>query len=347
MTDRIVSAVQPRPVGSSSAAVDTMPLLVTAARRGRRSRRRTREWKLVGAIIMTFLTCGPTLAQAPAPAPLELAVAQDANAIPLRPAVAGPSEQWMQLPGQGRWVRNVIDASLTPYLPEPNEAGGAAVVVMPGGAFRFLSIDSEGVQVARWLAAHGVAAFLLKYRTVPMPRDTPTFLTELGRTLGALSTRRDAIAVTPEAVADAQAAIRLVRTHAAQFHVDPNKIGLMGFSAGAMTTLAVALGTGSTDRPDFVAPIYGQMDAVIVPKDAPPLFTAIALDDGFFATGKPLGLIQSWRDAGVPIEVHLYERGGHGFGLPGTSMASRLWLEEFYAWLEDRKIVTPGKPGGR
>jgi acetyl esterase/lipase len=95
-------------------------------------------------------------------------------------------------------------------------------------------------------------------------------------------------------------------------------------------------------RPDFIAPIYGSMAARPIPADAPPMFLALALDDPLFAIGKPLGLIQSWRDAKRPLEVHLYERGGHGFGLARRSAASSLWADEFIAWLKDRKVLPAG-----
>lgn len=344
MTDRIPTGCEDRGGGTARGAVRIKPELSKSADGGRpRQRRSAWRWALAQALAIASAGGSPALAQAPASAPQEIAVLQDPNAIPLRAAAAGLPEQWLQLPGQGRIVRNVINPSLTPFLPARDKANGAAVIVMPGGAFRFLSIDNEGVEVARWLAAHGVAAFLLKYRTVPTSRDAPAFFAALGHTLRQLPGHPDTLPVTPEAIADATAAIRLVRTQAVQFHVDPDKVGMIGFSAGAMTTMTVALGSAKAGRPDFIAPIYGPMDAVVAPQDAPPMFTAIALDDQFFAAGKPLGLIRSWRDAGIPVEVHLYERGGHGFGMEGGSMASRLWIEEFYAWLKDRKIVPSGK----
>lgn len=105
-----------------------------------------------------------------------------------------------------------------------------------------------------------------------------------------------------------------------------------------MTALAVGLGEKST-RPDFIAPIYPPMEPRPVPADAPPMFAAIALDDPLFAIGKPMALIQAWRDAKRPVEAHLYERGGHGFGMANRSAASGLWINQFYAWMKDRKII--------
>lgn len=274
---------------------------------------------------------GPVLAQ---PSP-ELARA----AIALRAPIVGEPEQWMTSgPLQG--VRNVVNPTLTPVLPDPAKATGAAVIVAPGGAFRFLSMDSEGWAVARWLADRGIAAFVLKYRTVPTPRDEASF----GKSLMASMSgpRSDTVPLDPtaEAVEDGLAAVRLVRSRAAEWKVDPAKVGFVGFSAGAMTALGVGLAPDAAARPNFIAPIYPPMMARPVPAGAPPMFLAIALDDPLFAAGgKSLGLIDAWRQAKVPLEVHLYEKGGHGFGMRGVSASSALWIDEFHAWLKDRKIV--------
>lgn len=260
-------------------------------------------------------------------------------AIALRAPIAGEPEQWMTAgPLQG--VRNVLNPTLTPVLPDPAKATGAAVIVAPGGAFRFLSMDSEGWAVARWLADHGVAAFVLKYRTIATPRDEAGF----GKSLTTIMSgpRSDSVPLdaTAEAVEDGLAAVRLVRSRATEWKVDPAKVGFVGFSAGAMTALGVGLAPDAATRPNFIAPIYPPMMARPVPPGAPPMFLAIALDDPLFAAGgKSLGLIDAWRQAKVPLEVHLYEKGGHGFGMRGVSAGSALWIDEFHAWLKDRKIV--------
>lgn len=270
----------------------------------------------------------------------EVAAPAETGAIPLRrPVRNAPPENWTQMGNQGRWVRNVVNPTLTPFLPEPGKATGAAVIVAPGGAFRFVSIDSEGYAVARWLADRGVAAFVLKYRTVPTPRGHAQFLGALMQVLSSVPTDSRPLDATPEAVEDGQAAIRLVRARAAAWRIDPARVGFLGFSAGAITALSVGLAPRKADRPDFIGPIYGPMWARAVPRDAPPMFAAIALDDPLFAKGKSMGLVQSWRDAGAPVEAHLYERGGHGFGMNRVSSASELWIDEFHAWMRDRKLL--------
>jgi acetyl esterase/lipase len=267
------------------------------------------------------------------PAPAEPA------AIPLRPAAkkAAP-EQWLQM-GPAMAVRNVANPTLTPYLPDPAKATGAAVIVAPGGAFRILAMDHEGYRVAQWLADHGIAAFLLKYRLVQTPRDLPGFGASMGKFMSTLPKDESPIYATPEAVEDAQAAVRMVRARAAEWKVDPAKIGFVGFSAGAMTTLDVGIQPDLASRPDFIAPIYPPMMTRPVPANAPPMFLAVSLDDPLFAQGKALGLIQSWRDAKRPLEVHLYEKGGHGFGMNGMFAGPALWIDSFRAWMQDRGII--------
>lgn len=143
----------------------------------------------------------------------------------------------------------------------------------------------------------------------------------------------------PEALEDALAAIKLVRERSAEWHVTPGKVGFVGFSAGAVTTLGVGLAADAAARPDFIAPIYPPMAARPIPADAPPMFLAISLDDPLFGQGKPLGLIQSWREAKRPLEVHLYEKGGHGFGMSGRFAGAALWIDEFHAWMKERGIL--------
>lgn len=265
------------------------------------------------------------------------------GAIPLRAPLRGaPVEQWSRLSADELWLRNVVDPALVPVLPDAAKATGAAVIVAPGGGFRFLSWENEGVRVARYLADHGIAAFILKYRTVPVPRDPPGFMRALGQMMSSIPANRP-LDATPEALADAQAAVRLLRSRAGEFGIDPARIGFIGFSAGAITALSVGIAPEKDARPDFIAPIYGGMEARPIPADAPPMFLAMALDDPLFGIGKPLGLIQSWRDAKRPIEVHLYERGGHGFGLANRSAGSALWADEFIAWMKDRKLLSAGK----
>lgn len=306
---------------------------------------------VAGAAAWMALAAAPAAAQ-PAPVtrpgaqPLiaPIATPDQSQAIPLRPAAAGPAgpgEQWETFHGE-RTVRNVTQAMLTPVLPKPDRATGAAVIVIPGGGFLNLSIDNEGFSEARWLADHGVAAFVLKYRTKPTPRDVDGFLHAYAELMGkGVAQALDVSMTTPQALADAQDALKLVRARAHDWRVDPARVGLLGFSAGAFSTLSVVLADEKDARPDFIAPIYGPMGAITVPADAPPMFAAVALDDPLMARGKSLDLIESWRKAGRPLEVHLYAKGGHGFGMTPHSAAGALWIDEFYAWMKDQGLLKP------
>ncbi len=252
------------------------------------------------------------------------------------------SEIWETRGADDMAIRNVTCPTLTPYLPKKGIGTGAAVIVAPGGAFRLLAIKHEGEQVARWLADHGIAAFVLKYRLVETPAGQKEFNIAMGKFMATAITD-SLLNATPEATADGQAAVRMVRARAAEWKIDPAKVGMVGFSAGAMTALGTGLDANLADRPNFIAPIYPPMMARPIPADAPPMFLAIALDDPLFANSKQLGLIDSYRAAKRPLEVHLYEKGSHGFGMSNRSAGSALWIGQFEAWMKDRGILKAKK----
>ncbi len=245
-----------------------------------------------------------------------------------------PKEEWFRESGRLQ-VRNVEAATLTPFLPTKAANSGAAVIVAPGGAFLGLAIEEEGYRVARWLSDHGIAAFVLKYRVLPTPVDPATFRREVSdmRTGKGPASFRPPENTPPDALADAQAALRHIRSNAAQYGVNLNRVGMMGFSAGAYTTLSLALANAPDARPDFIAPIYGKQDAVTPPANPMPLFIALATNDPLFWKGST-GLVGSWGKAGGKVEFHLYQNGGHGFGLGEAGTTTVDWMEGFRRWLE-------------
>ena len=256
------------------------------------------------------------------------------------PGATAP-EVWHSQYGS-RFARNVTVATLTPFLPDPSKASGAAVIVAPGGGFRVLSMENEGSNVARALADHGVAAFVLKYRLNPTPANLDEFArTPMGPPPGAPagappatrpSPAQMAGRLTPQ-IADANAAFALVRANAAKWHVDPDRIGMIGFSAGAMLTMAATLNNPDGNaKPAFIGNIYGPLSAVDVPPDAPPLFAAVAADDPLFGQ-RDFGLIEAWRKAKRPVEFHYYEQGGHGFGMYDKETTSTGWFDAYVKWL--------------
>jgi len=239
------------------------------------------------------------------------------------------------------FARNVSIATLTPFLPSKARATGAAVIVAPGGGFRTLSMENEGWQVAKALADKGVAAFVLKYRLNPTPPDMAGFEESMRQMFSGTARRPPATtdpsqALAPQ-IADASAAFTLIRARAKEWNVDPSKVGMIGFSAGAMLTMSTTL-YGKEANPAFIGNIYGPLSAVTVPANAPPLFIALASDDPFFANAG-FGLIESWKTAKRPVEFHLYEQGGHGFGMYQKETTSTGWFESFVAWLRMHKYA--------
>jgi acetyl esterase/lipase len=293
---------------------------------------------LAGACLTIPAAAAPTAAPH-SPLIATIAAPAEPGAFPLYPAKAqGDGERWNSFNGQ-LIVRNVSRPAITPFLPDPAKATGAAVIIAPGGAFKMLSMDNEGWKVARWLAERGIAAFVLKYRLNETPQDDKEFLGLLGKVMAA-ATRPDANPESisePRATEDALQALGLVREGAAKWNVDPARVGMMGFSAGAVTILNAAITPGA-QRPAFIGLIYGRMTPIDVPADAPPLFNALALDDPLFGRNG-FGIIESWTKARRPVELHAYERGGHGYGMGLTGTTTMLMMDEFHAWLKARKLL--------
>jgi acetyl esterase/lipase len=269
------------------------------------------------------------------------------DVIPLWPNGAPGSENWSQRekdyvfdePWTHRVTRNVTDPTLTVFLPEPALATGTGVIVCPGGAHHFLSVDHEGYDVARWLNARGIAAFVLKYRVIETPDDDAAFLEARAR-IGERGRLRELLREHwPLALADGQQAVRVVRERAAEWGLKDGRVGIMGFSAGGHVSAGAALSDDTASRPDFVAPIYGALwEDVVVPVDAPPLFTALASDDRI-AVEPCVALYTAWHSAGRPAEIHIYAQGGHGFGMVKQGLPSDGWIERFGDWLAAQGLV--------
>ncbi|MBT1706115.1 alpha/beta hydrolase, partial [Chryseosolibacter indicus] len=253
------------------------------------------------------------------------------NAIPLGTGrVEGQTapETWFRQWGDPM-ARNISTATLTPFLPKPGKANGAAVIVAPGGGFRWLSMSNEGWEVAQALADKGIAAFVLKYRLQPTPESLEGFKESMKQMFAAVTPPSDGSkdAVRPtlprmdlsNQLADAEAAYAMIVKRAKEWGVDTARLGMIGFSAGAGLTMHATLNSKSM-KLHFIGPIYGGMGPVEVPKNAPPMFNVIATDD-FLFRGQ-FGVIYSWYKAGRPVEFHLYQNGGHGFGLGNPDRTS-------------------------
>jgi acetyl esterase/lipase len=282
--------------------------------------------------------------------------------VPLWPGTAPGSEGWTQREAESpapwdpkvRLVRNVVRPTLTAYLPARDKATGTAVVVAPGGGFRFLSWASEGTEAARWLAGRGIAAFVLKYRTIATGATDAEFAANVSAMMERLSrlgpASREALdpemqRMTQLAAEDARQALRVVRQRATDWNVASDRVGLLGFSAGAIVAVEVALRHDAASRPDFAAPIYGApMQRPVPPADAPPLFVAWASDDPLISPARGTDLYLAWHEAGKPAELHVYASGGHGFGMQARGLPTDGWIDRFGEWLEALTHRPKGTP---
>jgi len=254
-------------------------------------------------------------------------------------------ESWFRQWGDPM-ARNISIATLTPFLPEKGKATGAAVIVAPGGGFRWLSMGNEGWEVAEALAKKGIAAFVLKYRLFPTVESLDEFTAWMNRPRPAPQktddTSKKATPSTPvqmdlsNQLEDAEAAYAMIVKNASEWGIDTKRIGMIGFSAGAGLTMHATLNS-KTMKLAFIGPIYGGMGPVKVPENAPPMFNVIASDDFLF--NSQFGVIDSWFKAGRPVEFHLYQNGGHGFGLGNPNKTSNRWFDSFIYWLDVNKFL--------
>ena len=299
---------------------------------GRELIRKIHIARTIFTLLFVFLLAGVSRAQ---------------KVIQLYSGAAPGSEKWTQKEKEyfstvfkTQVVTNVTQPTLTAYLPAKDNANGTAVIVCPGGGFFALSINSEGVDVAKWLAGRGVAAFVLKYRLVETGEDGTK---EMVAKITDQKKFDEVIApVVPLAVADGLAAVSYVRKHAAEFGVSSERVGIIGFSAGGTVSTSVAFQYSAENRPAFVGSIYTYMGAVKaadVPRDAPPIFVAAATNDGLAPDS--VSLYSKWLAAGRPAEIHIYSTGGHGFGMRKQNLPSDQWIERFGEWLAVQGFLKP------
>ena len=283
----------------------------------------------------------PTAAAAMSGQPAPLAA--PAREIPLYAGVAPGSENWnwnerLVRSGNGMpMVQNVVRPVMLYYPADKSKAVGTAMVVAPGGGFRSLMMSYEGVDIAKRLNDMGVDAFVLKYRlTYTDPNAQP----------GAAAAGRGAAATGPQAGqnirelggADGRQAVRLVRQGAAEFGFRPDRIGIIGFSAGGAVTLSTLVGPPDA-RPNFAAPIYAAgAGSVQPPQGAPPLFIAVAADDTTVGFQGSIDLFNTWRKANLPAELHVFQTGAHGFVKKGGGADH--FMDRLEEWLKLNGFLT-------
>jgi acetyl esterase/lipase len=261
-----------------------------------------------------------------------MACSASSQVVKIWPGAAPGSENWSQKERTaentpiGTVVFNVVTPTLTAYLPEPGKATGTGVIIAPGGAFVALAIDLEGNHLARWLQEKGIAAFVLKYRIMEKRQEgIPAMnMDEAGR----------------YGIADGIQALKVVRQHAKEWGIAADRVGFIGFSAGAMVTSGALLQKEGASRPNFAAMIYGGPFGVMpsIPTNLPPMFLAWAQDDAL--TLEPVvKFYEALRLAGHKPEVHIFSAGGHGFGMRKQGTSSDHWIDAFYFWMEAQGLT--------
>ena len=269
-----------------------------------------------------------------------IATPAQSQIVNIWPGVAPGSENWKQKEitiantPVGTVIMDVVTPTLTAYLPPPNKATGTGVILAPGGAFVALAISLEATEVAKWLQQRGIAAFVLKYRTVEKKtQGIPEMDMDTAGRYG---------------IADGIQALKIVRQHSREWGVSPDRIGFVGVSAGGMVASATVLQPDSAARPNFAGIIYGAPFGVMpnIPAHLPPLFMAWAQDDQVAL--KPVEkFYAALIAAGIKPEAHIYASGGHGFGMQKHGTSSDHWIDDFYYWLESQKLTTPARRTSR
>ncbi|NUS97134.1 MAG: alpha/beta hydrolase [Gemmatimonadaceae bacterium] len=248
------------------------------------------------------------------------------------PGPAPGSETWTQKERViehtpvGTVIFNVVTPTITAYLPPKGKATGTGVIIAPGGAFVALAMTLEAKEAVPWLTQRGIAVFVLKYRIIEKSFEGVP--------------RMDMDTAGRYGIADGIQALKVVRAHAKDWGVSPDRVGILGFSAGGMVASATLLQPDSAARPSFAAIVYGAPFGAMpaIPSKLPPVFLAWARDDAV-----ALAPIVRFHDAlvaaGIEPETHVYSAGGHGFGMKKQGTTSDHWIEEFYWWLESQGLT--------
>lgn len=282
--------------------------------------------------------------------------------IPLYKGVAPGSENWTQKEGaidlvnttlnrpyEDILVWNVVKPTLTVFKPKPEIANGAAIIVAPGGGFRVLSYKNEGLDIAQWLIERGFTVFVLKYRLHRMPDDPAEIRKAVEGMMAAAANsgteerptrptlpRMEMGEVELAGISDGQEAIKLVRNRAKEFNIDPERIGIIGFSAGGAVSGGATVRAEPKDRPNFVGIIYSFTPGDL-PAGLPPAFFAAAADDSL--AGRMPELFSNWLASGAEAEIHIYAEGHHGFGAAKQGLPVDNWLDSFYAWMDQQGFI--------
>ena len=249
----------------------------------------------------------------------------------------GDEKEYFSNIWQTQVVTNVSVPSMQVF--KADNPNGTSVIVAPGGGLYALSINSEGNDVAKWLNSKGITAFVLKYRLVPTGEDGTKEAMEVGEEIG-----NHVAPILPLSISDGLMALSHVRTNADIYGIDPNKIGFMGFSAGGAVTMGVAFNYTKENRPDFIVPVYPWttvMGVYEVPVDAPPMLVICASDDPLGLAQGSIELYSNWLKNSKTVGLHMYSKGGHGFGMKKQDLPSDSWIMRFYEWSVAEGLTKP------
>ena len=239
-------------------------------------------------------------------------------------------------------IINVSGAQLEVFAPDPMLANGTSVIIAPGGGLLAHSIEKEGRRVARWLNLKGITAFVLQYRLFPMGKDDMGIArkdeTEIIKMVSP---------VLPLSIEDGKNAVLHVRENAHLWDLDKNKIGFIGFSAGGAVTMGVALQATEEQLPNFIVPVYPWMKVIgeySIPEEVPPMLVICASDDPLMIGPDSIALYSRWVDEGGLAGIHMYSKGGHGFGMDTQGLPSDSWIDRFYEWAVTEGFVDTKNP---
>ncbi|MEN8800168.1 MAG: alpha/beta hydrolase [Flavobacteriaceae bacterium] len=239
-------------------------------------------------------------------------------------------------------ITNVSGAHLEVFTADPMVANGTSVIIAPGGGLLAHSIEKEGRRVARWLNQKGITAFVLQYRLLPMGKDGMSKMPKDEEKIIELVSN-----VLPLSIEDGKNAVTYVRENAQRWDLDQKKIGFMGFSAGGAITMGVALGSDENQIPDFIVPVYPWMKVIgeyMIPEEVPPMLVICASDDPLMIGPDSITLYSRWIDEGGLAGLHMYSKGGHGFGMEKQGLPSDNWIDRFYEWAVTENFVESKNP---
>lgn len=235
---------------------------------------------------------------------------------------------------QTRVVTNVSVPTMEVFRPAEGMANGTSVIIAPGGGLYALSMDSEGDNVGKWLANKGITAFVLKYRLVPTGEDGVAEISDLGEN-NVEKLMEEVAKVINYSISDGLEAVKYVRENSQSYGIKKDKIGFMGFSAGGAVTMGVMYSAEKISRPDFIVPVYAWTYAIPVseaPLNAPPMLVVCATDDPLGLASGSIDIYNSWLEKRYRVGLHMYSKGGHGFGMRKQGLPSDHWIERFYDW---------------